>query len=292
MKWILLDPLGARGAIGTVADPREQMTQLRAFFDVFERLMPRTLLSDIQLVPETLRRGAVAGAIVTLAWQDSPREAVDHLRRIALQGEKIDLAAEFLVGAWARMAPVDAITWILEETGDIDVSEEDLLAIALPHLAVADPEKAIQMLSNPIHRTQPESDGVTSARLQARVISSLASNGSFDAALDVMRLVEPSRKFEALRTVGLGLIEFDQPDRAIELARDLPESSRLAYFEALANYWSFLNVGQLIDKMPRFPSKSVRASIARIVWSDREYLSLTDEQIALVEAALELEDTQ
>ena len=290
--WTALDPKDARDAISETTDPRAQTEQFRTLFNFWAKSRPRDLLDNLQLVPEMHRSNSIAWAIRELAKHDPPKEAIDQLGRLATQEENVAYASQLLVEAWARTDPIEAVRWILDEDRNIDVDHLKLLTIALPLLADANPVKAIEMLRSPTLQDHPEVDAKAIPQLGVEVISTLSLKGKFDSALEVLKVVESSRKFDALQRLGLRLIEFNQPDKAIELARDLPESSRDSYFRSLANYWVLLNAGQLVDSIHRLPSDTARRSMATVVWNNREHVNLTDEQNAYVKGLLQPNETE
>lgn len=290
--WVELDPKDAYDAISETTDPRSQTEQFRILFNSWAQSRPRDLLANLQLVPEMHRSNSIAWAIGELARYNPPLEAIDQLGRMASQAENVAYASELLVASWARTHPIEAVEWILDEDRNIDVDHLKLLTIALPLLAVASPVKAIELLRSPTLRDNQEFDAKAMAQLGVEVISTLSSNGKFDSALDVLEVVDSSRKFDGLQRLGITLIEFNQPDKAIELARDLPESSRVSYFSSLANYWVFLNAGQLVDSIQRLSNDAARTSMATAVWNNREHVSLTEEQFAYVKGVLQPNETE
>ncbi len=285
--WVALNPKDAYDAISETTDLRAQSEQLRKLFNIWARSRPRDLLNNIQLIPETHKSNSIGWAIGELARHHQPLEALDQLGRMASQAEDVAFASERLVAFWARTNPIEAVEWILVEDRDIDVDHLKLLSIALPLLADANTEKAIELLRSPTLREHQEVDANAIAQLEVEVLTALSSNGKFDSALDVLEVVDSSRKLDALRRLGITLIEFNQPDKAIELARDLPESSRVEYFGTLAHYWVVLNPRQLVDSIHRLPSEAIRKYVATTVWNYRERTNLTDEQIMYLKGLIQ-----
>ena len=282
-EWARLDPQSALAAVSQLEEANLRQRLEESVVTAWARSKPRDVLADLDLVPEHVRGSATTQAISTVA-QHNPKEASEFVVNLESGITKLQ-AAMSVIGLWSFRDQKSALEWILNNQ-EMEELRPVLMASILPSLANTDPKFAMETaLSQPLLENSPG--------LEATVIHQLVQS-DFNKALKFLPQVRAGPgQTEAYGSVGVGYIEKGEIDSAFNLAQELPEASRTAYFLALVEPWARTEPTTLLDSLNRLPTAELKSKAAQwLISYDRWQANLSNEQVETAKGFLTQEDAE
>ncbi len=280
--WVKVDPVQAFEAVSQMANRSSHYNVRNSAIYAWARVAPHDLLDYVPLLAQEHRASALSAAIFQLARHESIEEALEQLNRMKVQGEDTREAIEQIARIWSFIDIEAALDWLFENADPDIYSHWSVTDKAMGRLSLEDPTKAMEIaLSQPFNEANP---GVA---MEVSVIRALASHGRFDEVMELLDEVreEPVR-VQAIMRVGSSLIQFNRPNDAMQLARELPEARKYHYTVDMAKLWFDENPVQLVEWLESNSDKRVQAQVARSIFDRPQFKNLTQEQISRVEVLL------
>lgn len=251
--WAREDPIAALEVLQDF-EPEKMRERLQTTaINAWAEVNPRFLLENLDTIPTATKTTAVRGAFSSLA-----RAAPIHAGDLVLQLEDPQLradAARALVYQWSR-ADVQATTeWVQKYPKDESVREQ-LLQTALEAMVSLDPKRAIKIASE-----QPIPEG-RAIGLEAGLISALAFR-DVDAAIEFLpEAREGATRVVVYRSVGVSLVANGEPEKALSLVQELPDSAKPEFYRSIAFEWAKFDPPAVLSAMKVFPTAEIRSEVA------------------------------
>ncbi|MXW55085.1 MAG: hypothetical protein F4X44_12435 [Gammaproteobacteria bacterium] len=283
--WSSRDPKSALGATNNIESYTLRNRLQQVVLHTWANREPRTLLDEIDRIPQNLQAVARRDALDAIA-QNDPREAIlltQDLspganttslvsRVIATWAEQDPQAAlawvmnrrEFeggrhrllssVVNGWSKRDPNEALNWVLEQRGYPELRHIHIPRV-LKQLAYRNPELALQRaLEQPIEENQigPE---------QAVVYHIAQSN--LPLAREMLQQTrEGITRQNSYAAVGLAMVRASRGVEAVELASDLRGRDREKYLASTLWRWVDFDATGLHDSLSNISDPEIRASAA------------------------------
>ena len=282
-QWARLDPKAALDAASQIEQRGLRRRLEESAVRTWAYRKPHDVLGDLDSLEDRLHETAISSAVSAMA-QQNPNSAAEFVAGMANSTSKT-VAATSLVQSWSSQDPESALEWVLNEPGVQDAKSQ-LLPRIIYQVAIADPQIAMDTALG-----QPINEGATG--LEATVIAMLASS-DFDKALEFLPQVRDGpTKIAAYGSIGGRYIENGETEKALNLAQQLPESSRTGYLQALMPSWAISDPKGLLNSMDRLPSDEIKSKAAMILTAyNRWEKNLTDEEIEQLKNFLTEEDAE
>ena len=300
--WSSRDPKSALGATNKIESYTLRNRLQQVVLHTWAYRDPRTLLNEIDRIPQNLQSLARRDALDAIA-QNDPREAIlltqdlspgantTNLvsRIVATWGEQDPQAAlawvmnrrEFeggrqrllsgVVDGWSKRDPSEALNWILEQTGYPELRDIHIPRV-LKQLAYRNPELALQRaLELPI-----EEDEI--GREQTVVYHVAQSNLKLAREM-LQQTREGITRQTSYTAVGREMVRASRGVEAIELASDLRGRDREKYLTSILWRWVDFDATGLHDSLSNISDPEIRASAAAaLILRDNDKDILTNEQ--------------
>lgn len=259
-SWVKFDPQSALNAVSEI-----ERTSLRNRLEdsvvrewAYEK--PREVLSLIDTISENLHRTATTAAVSSLVQTD-PQQAAEFVA--SMSGSSRASAANSLLMSWIRGTDYEsAIDWVLNEP-QISGLKPLLLPQALSYLVSVDPQLAMQKALD-----QPISDDQLG--LEVTVIGHLSYQDP-DEARDLLSKVRTgSTQVAAYQEVGMSFVRNGDTEKALNLAEELPSSSRSEYFEPILKTWTQYDHKELLKSIDRLPTVEIQSRAALMLLANNE----------------------
>ncbi|MCY3884331.1 MAG: hypothetical protein OXG24_05375 [Gammaproteobacteria bacterium] len=280
--WVKSDPQSAMDAASRVEKFGLRRSVEESVARAWANQNPRDVLSILDSLPDHLRNAATSTAISAMVNED-PVEASKFVA--GMEGTLRATAASSLITVWSsRHKDYEGmLDWVLNEPGIADL-RTFLLPVALSHVSYVDPKLAMdEALKLPMAPGQPG--------FEASIIRYL-THRDIDSAREFLPRVRAGiTQTEAYGHVGNYYLQNGETDEVFNLALQLPDTNRAAYFQTLLHTWSQYDPGGLldsIDKLPTPDSKS-KAALALSV-SNKGHRKLTKQQLETASRYLSQED--
>ena len=284
LGWAYYDPMGALRAALSIQDEEQREWALQglslsgATEETPEQVLATLVNYQVEGTDQIVWRSVRALA------RKSPETAVRYLYLIQDEAERLELAKD-VAQTWSRSDVRSALNWI-NTSDQIQDIRKRLVPIAIGELVYEDPQLALSTaleLETTALEIGPE----------AGVIEKLAKI-DVDIALGMLRNTRNEEtRLSAALSIGRSLIQDGDSQRAMEIAKELPESRQGAYFEGLLSNWAWTDGFGLLELCYRFPTTETRRAAARsLLMSQRSTngIRLTDEQKEEVLSFLSEED--
>lgn len=278
LGWAFYDPLGALRAALSIQDVEQREMALQAFpLSGAAEDIPEQILATLSNYPDEGTSsnegiGLIISRAVRALAKKSPEDAVRHFYRIPDEAERLELAKN-VAKTWSRSDVLAALNWI-NTSDEIQELRQRLIPIAIRELVYEDPQLALQTALD----LETSGPGIGP---EAGVIEELAKI-DIDTAIGMLRNARNEEtRFFAAQSIGRSLIQDGDSQRAMEIAKELPESSQEAYFESLLSNWVWNDGFGLFESFHRLPTTETRKAAARsLLMSQRSMngIRLTEEQ--------------
>lgn len=281
--WARMDPRAALTATSQVgpSDLRRQLEE--SVVRGWSQLKPHDVLSELDSMPDYLRDSARMTLISVLARQ-APSDAADLVAGLNSDTTK-QSAAMSLVSSWLHIDHQATLDWVLNEPRVQDLKYQ-LLSTVLYGIVDKDPHLAMETAL-----AQPTTENELG--LETTVIS-LLTRTDFEKAIEFLPQVRDGRtKVAAFASVGGRYVLNGETDNAVNLAQQLPESDRSAYFQALVRVWAGSNPKGLLDSINQLPTTEIKSHAALVLATfNRQQRRLSDKQIDRAKTFLTEDDAE
>ena len=281
--WARSDPTAALAAIANIdkSGLRRQLEQSVISAWAFQK--PHDVLVQLDQLPDHLQRPAITASVSAIARTD-PSKAAEFVAGLEDGVSKTD-SAFMLASIWSMKDPKSALAWILGEPS-IEHIRPQLLSNILFRVADEDPQLAMDTaLEQPIDE---ESQG-----LEVMVISALARTDIDKAVEFLARVREGQTQAASYAVVGAHYIRGGETQKALDLAKELPESNRTYYLKELLPQWASSDPQGLLSSIDQLPTDEIksRAALALSVY-DQWNNHLTEEELERVAGFLTKDDAE
>ncbi|MCY4142804.1 MAG: hypothetical protein OXG08_03820 [Gammaproteobacteria bacterium] len=266
LVWAVSDPLAALNAIDGIGDTSLRVRLLEhVLYDVAQR-DPSQLSANLQGFPESLREIAREQLVMGTA-SNNPQEAVRLLEALNV-GIADNRVAESIVDHWKKSDPFAALDWVLNSP-ILEGKRRDLAARAINRVVGEEPDLAMKLALE-----QPAEWG-----LESDVISTLAYSDAFAAMQLLPQIRDPQGSFP-YDAIGYGLIQQGHSKSVLDLAGQVPEKQRNAFYSNMMSNWAHLDPLGLLNAIEELPTPEVKSKAAYSLVSQYFAIgTLTDEQI-------------
>lgn len=248
--WADTNPIQALSYVSTIDSGSVRRQLLEKLVRSWAEHNPRTVLDEIELVPENLRNLGEREALLALA-RTAPEETVSLLNGISDPELELALTME-LASNWSDLDLEAALEWAMAE--DV-LAKDQVLTLILGKLARKDPKLALQTALS-----QPNDNSLFG--LELSVVSEVAAF-DLELALEMLSQVrEGLTKFFSYSVVGRALVHENQVDRVLDLALGLPEDERGAYYNRVVHEWAMSQPETLVDQLENLPSTEAKYEAA------------------------------
>lgn len=240
--WVSLNPIQAISEMSAIEEGSVRRQMLEKLVRAWAEHDPKTVLEDLEMVPENLRKLGEREALLALARTD-PEGTVAFLQEISDEELKFSITKE-LASSWTDIDVHAALEWALSD----DIYTNDLvLTMILGKMAREDPNFALQTaLSQPIDNAL--------LGLEVAVIGEVAAI-DLELAVGMLSQVRDGlTKFFSYSTIGKFLARDNDIDRIHSLALGLPEGEREAYYNQVVQQWAASQPESLVAQLDNLPS--------------------------------------
>ncbi|MCY3540445.1 MAG: hypothetical protein OXH31_00840 [Gammaproteobacteria bacterium] len=282
-EWARTDPKAALATVSTFA-PSSLTTSLEiSIANAWAVTNPQELIENVEAISAEYRASPLATAFSYLARKD-PLEAIVTLNSVEhLVGNTSTLVAS-IVRQWADQEPGTATDWVLENFVQDDSQRRSLLERTLPALALRDPNKAFELAIE-----QPVSE--TGLGLDYYVMGAIVREGDIEVAKKLLPRVNDSSRSIIYGNVAAGMVDEGQTDEALELGKDLEESSQRYYYLRVFASWAFNNPKNLMESLEGLPTSRTKSIAAmQLITRNHRNPVFTDDQIDHLRTFLNSED--
>lgn len=228
---------------------RLQNTAINAWADA----SPRSLLESLETIPKATKATAIRGAFSSLA-RSAPADAGDLVHQLEDPQLRAD-AAHALVYQWSQ-TDVQATTEWVQKFPETEPIREQLLTTALQAMVNWDPKRAVQIASE-----QPIPEG-QEIGLEAQLISALAFQ-DVDTAIELLpNAREGETRVAVYRSVGVSLVANGEPERALSLVQQIPDSAKTSFYRSVAYEWAKFDPSAVLSAIKEFPTAEIRSEVA------------------------------
>ena len=251
--WAETDPLAALEAI-KIVEPNGMRERLQSSaVNSWASTNPRDILKNLEAVPKSTQMSAVSRAFSSLA-QSSPNEGsglVLHVKDPVIRAR----AAEALIYRWSQDDVDSSLNWVLEYP-ETEPVREQLVATVLSVLVNSDPKRAVQ-----IAKEQPIVEG-RELGLEAQLVSALAFR-DVDTAIELLPEVRDGKTKSAVyRSVGVSLVANGEPQKALSLVQQLPDTAKARFYSSVAYEWAKFDPPAVLTAIEEFPTAEIRSEVA------------------------------
>lgn len=242
ISWVGQNPVQAIKAVSAIEDGSVRREMLELLVRAWAENYPKTVLEDLELVPENLRMLGEREALLALARTD-PQGTAALLGNISDEDLKLALITA-IASSWSDLDVYAALEWAMSE--DVNIKDR-VLTLIIGKLATKDPEFALQTaLSQPVEDTL--------FGMELVVIGEVAAI-DLELAVEMLSQVrEGLTKFFSYATLGRHLVHNDDTDRAHSLVLGLPEDEREAYYNQIVHQWAASHPESLVEQLDNLPS--------------------------------------
>ena len=280
-QWAKLDPQSALDALQRVDSPYLRNRLKNTVYGLWAKNDPKSLLNSLGQVSSGMAGSAQRSALVALASTEPETSAV-FMKDLTEYQSQVGFA---IVNSWAKKDIHATLEWLGTLSYDKNL-QRYLQETFWPYLIEFDLELAMQSaLNQPVERNQ--------VGLEVHVIRSVGAD-DIDLARSLLHQVrEGTTQTQAFVEVGLLLVKGGSHEEAFDLATDLPESSRKAYYDSLAAKWAYVDLKGLTEVIGEIPVEASRSTAAMWLLTANHRRKaftgesvLTDEQIEQVRTFL------
>ncbi|MXW53750.1 MAG: hypothetical protein F4X44_00595 [Gammaproteobacteria bacterium] len=281
--WARIEPQRALEAAANIEPDSDAKTLLNDVVFSWAKNDPHGILSGIEQFDHELRLEAAEYAISFIAIKD-PEEAARIVEELQSKVSNTSSIEHGLIDHWSQSDPRAALDWLLEDSGRGDTRRRSFIEKTLRALAHVDSQYAFQIgLEQPLV-------GEYNVGLESDVISEL-STFDIETALSLLPKVREESKSISYVWVGQALVKKRDPNRAMELGEQVPESRRDYYYGSIAGEWATTNPIQLYEELEQMPGATLRSTMARqLLFNNISSPILTKDQVEHARSLLTEED--
>ena len=186
--------------------------------------------------------------------QSSPQDAIDLMDEMASEGLKISMIESSFVKEWSKQDPRSATEWVRSRLESFGPTAMDMLQIALVNLAPLDPELAMN-----IAQQNPPTSGRRGLDLE--VVLSL-SRTDIEAAEALLSKISIQSRLIAILDIANRLVLNADPQRALQLAKHVPNDQRTGIYSSVLTKWAQNNPIQLMEELKELPTPEAKTIAA------------------------------
>ena len=227
----------------------------------------------------------VAEAAIGVVAQTSPADAIKLLGEIGDIVEDTSSIEKILVEYWAPVDPQAALNWMLEESTSTGSSRFDMMQVVVRELTQVNPVRAFD-----VALMQPKRE--LSHGMEADVIRDISLGGNVELAIELMPRVRAESKNSVYASIGSGLVQTEQIERALSFGEELHKSYQSRYFSVVASTWANNNPLKMFEELPRLREDLQSGMAKELVWANKFASVLKDEQLEKVKTFLNEEDAK
>lgn len=283
--WARIEPQKALEAAANIEPDSDAEILLNDVVFSWARNDPHGILAGIEQFDPDLRLEAAEYAISFIASKD-PEEAARIVEELQSKVSKTSSIEQGLIDHWSESDPRAALDWLLEDSGRGDTRRRSFIVKTLRALAHVDLQYAFQIgLEQPLV-------GVYDPGMESVVISEL-SKFDIETALSLLPKVRDQSKSNSYRWVGQALVKQRDPNRAMELGEQVPESRRDLYYRQIASDWAATNPVQLYEELEQMTGAKLRSTMAtQLLFNNISSPILSKDQVEHARSLLTEEDAK
>lgn len=248
--WINVDPEAALSLIALIDSPRLQRELREKYVTAWVVADPEEVLTNIQLVPESLRSFTEVLAIRQLA-QYQPTVALQFLTNVSEEWVRLNLSME-IATHWASQDAIAALDWLLKEDTFGYSARSSMLTTILRELTEENSELAFRTaLEQPLDKL--------GFGLEHIVVEEIAQT-DLETAFDMLSQVRDGwTQSSSYIAVGKALVRNGETERALQLAQDLQnEEHKDLYYSLIVNEWAYTEPKSLVNELDGLPSSEAK----------------------------------
>lgn len=287
-EWAETDPHGALDAISSVEKTKQYPLLLERLIKTWASYHPRTLLTDLDSLPNEAVESATKEAVSAIA-RGFPREAAEIVSAMETKIDdslKIE-AARSVFDLWSMRDMDAALDWVLNDVGTEGLRSRLLTHAMFPLMhRHRDSERALNVaLKLPLGENEIGAEAVVIAQI---------ANRDIDKAIEYMSKVRDGpTKTEAYSCVGYVLAENNMTDRALNLMHQVPDYAKEQYLAQVLGGWAKYHPKRLFESLDALPSKEIASTAAfSLLFYESKPSQLNPEQIETVKTYLSEEDAK
>ena len=262
--WAPMDPATAYEALSSLEEFRDRYH----YSDVFKEWAEvdlEGLLARVESFPRIERESAALSGILAIA-KASPEDAANRTFDFeSVVGIEVLDLQENLISEWATTDPTAAINWVTENTSEDSWDQAWLFRKALWEFVKTDPEAALEIALS----QAPESVYVERG-FASRVVSDAVEAGELELAMAALDRIPENALLDSFSAVGRALALEHRWQEAIELIDGFSDEDQVKYFETLTYGAMKDDLFDVLETVPKLPSKRVREQVAQGMLANQE----------------------
>lgn len=281
--WVRSDPEATFDGLASFRHSGHFSSLERRIARSWARHDPKGMLEKIDAFSKDSQLKAIEQAVVEVA-RHSPKDAVEMTDSMAGTVGNISSIATQLVAVWAVQDPREALDWVLmREQGQESLDTDLMMVGVLRRLTHEDSQLAMEIaLDRPQNPYQ----------LVVKVIEELTLI-DIEQAVKLLPKVSEKNRRDAYLTVGIQLIQRQDPIRAIGIANNLPDDERYDVVYAIAQSWALTSPTKMLEDLEDIPSEQVKSLAAKgLVLMNSPRNVLSDEQLNYAKTLMNDTDLQ
>ncbi|MXW53246.1 MAG: hypothetical protein F4X44_11975 [Gammaproteobacteria bacterium] len=264
--WARLDPEAALSAVQSVESKSLRTSLENRIAASWGSTNPRSVLENLDLLPENAQDMAVSSAISSLA-HTAPEEAANLMASMDSSEQRLRTAFEVL-SVWANKDPTAALEWTLNNP-EVEDLKTTLLPSILYQVANKDPQIAFD-----IARQQPL--GENGVGLEGQVLANIAFKDIEKGLAMLSQVREGPTLNYAVSSVGRAMLRMGDISEIWGLAQKLPESHRQDYYQSVVDSWAARDGTELYESLDSLPSDEIKSYAALKLISFNEWSRYLD----------------
>ena len=273
--WVPMDPNAAYEALSSLEEFRDRLYYFQ-IFRVWAEVDLNGLFTRIEFFPRRERESAARYGILELA-KTSPKEAANRTFDFesVIGVDVLDLQ-QSLIREWATTDPNATMNWVTENTSEDTWDQAWLFWIGLREFVKTDPEAALELALS----QAPESVYVERG-FADQVVSDVVEAGELELAMAALDRIPVNARLYSFTAVGRALALEHRWQEAIELIDGFSDEDQVKYFDDLTAFAMRDDLFELLETVPKLPSKKVREQVATGMLANQEQFGdlLTADQV-------------
>lgn len=204
------------------------------------------MLANLEDLPTNVQEIAQEHALIGTAKED-PQGAA---RLLETHNVATNSVANSIVDYWSESNPLEALDWVLSSP-ILEEKRRELAVRVIDRLAREQTDLAMKLALE-----QPTEWG-----LEAHVISTVAHSDAFEAMKLLPQLRDPAVAFP-YDTIGYSLIEQGHAKSVLDVAKQVPEQTREAFYSNMTSNWAVHDPLGLLGMIDDLPTSSMQSKAA------------------------------
>ena len=251
--WSRTDPLTAAQAIAASKQDQSMRIYLEMILRQWARSNPQEMFEKRGMFSRDVQLQALEYAIAEIG-KTNPDIAIHQLNSLADEWDDTSTLARSLVNGWAEADPQAALEWVMSASEDFGPRYSSLLSDVLAKLVHIKPLEAFAIAT--AQPLLPYGDAI-----EARLIREL-SRTDLVAAVEMLPQVRDEFRSSAYSFVAFALVSDAKVNRALELARSLPDSEQNEYLNHVIWNWARLEPEELFNAIGELPGEEAKSMAA------------------------------